>query len=257
MKKENKRHLWNQKKMAYVSVLIAVSVVFVLIGSMMFAITSFPSFKVAFGGLPVKITGFLFGPIIGGVTGALADILSFIYLPTYYHIAYTIVMALAGIVPGIVVLIFVRIKPNIHIYFWICVGTILSIMAAVVLMISQVNQTTLDELKFPIHNRLALQGITVAGMATMLIATIICRFAMKKENFTFIVPIIVAVVLSEICNDLITPWGDTKVLDVPYIAASLAHIFISPIKMIFNITVIYISLKVIQPLIMGRKENNY
>lgn len=88
--------------MAYVSILVAASVSFVIIGSRLGAITTFPSFKVAFGGLPIKITGYLFGPLIGAVTGLISDIVSFALLPTYYHPLYSFIMAMSGFVPGVI-----------------------------------------------------------------------------------------------------------------------------------------------------------
>ena len=60
-----------------------------------------PSLKFSFIGLPVKITGFIFGPFVGVITGILADLISFILVPTYYHYLYTIAVAVAGFVPGL------------------------------------------------------------------------------------------------------------------------------------------------------------
>jgi len=37
------------------------------------------------GGLPVKLTGYIFGPVIGAMTGALSDLISFLMRPTYFH----------------------------------------------------------------------------------------------------------------------------------------------------------------------------
>jgi ECF transporter S component (folate family) len=82
--------------------MIAVAVVFVLIGSMMFAITAYPSFKISFAGLPVKLAGYILGPLVGAVTGFLTDILSFLFLPTFYHPGYSLTMSISGMIPGIV-----------------------------------------------------------------------------------------------------------------------------------------------------------
>jgi hypothetical protein len=37
------------------------------------------------GGLPIKLTGYIFGPLIGATTGAIADVISFSIIPTYIH----------------------------------------------------------------------------------------------------------------------------------------------------------------------------
>lgn len=259
-KKKYKNRQWTNKKIANVGVLIAVSVVFVLIGSMLFAITSFPSFKVAFGGLPVKLTGYIFGPIIGGITGAIADILSFIYLPTYYHFAYTIVMAMAGIIPGLIMKLFSKFKHkkiSPRVLFYSLILFLLTIASAIVLLIEFIPQETVDKIRFPIHSKLILELIVTSGLMFIFLMSIVLWFFMKRENFINIVPIIIAVVLMEIMNDLITPWGDNSTLDVPYISAALAHILLSPIKMVFNVAVLYIAWRVVYPLIKTRQDNSY
>lgn len=257
----DKQKLWNNKKISYVGVLIAVSVVFVLIGSMILAITSFPTFKVAFGGLPIKLTGYIFGPIIGIVTGAIADFLSFIYLPTYYHIAYTIIMILAGLIPGMVMLFFKKINISKKYYLIIAVSFLSILVSALFTLIQFLPQSILDDIKLPfhikIHNRLVIQLILTSGMILLIIATFILYIFMNYENFKNIVPIIIAISLLEICNDLITPWGDNQTLKVPYATAAITHIIISPIKMLFNITVLFLGWKVIYPLIQSKKNNSY
>ena len=91
---------WSSKRIAFVSVLIAISVVFFLISVRIIPISALPSYKFSFIGLPVKITGFIFGPIIGMLTGILADLISFLLVPTYYHYLYTISISIAGFIPG-------------------------------------------------------------------------------------------------------------------------------------------------------------
>lgn len=91
---------WNSKRIAFVGVLIAISVVFFLISVRIMPISALPSIKFSFIGLPIKITGFIFGPIVGMITGILADIISFALVPTYYNFLYTIAVAVSGFVPG-------------------------------------------------------------------------------------------------------------------------------------------------------------
>ncbi|WP_412031826.1 ECF transporter S component [Metamycoplasma buccale] len=92
---------WSSKRIAFVGVLIAISVVFFLISVRILPVSALPSFKFSFIGLPIKITGFIFGPIVGMITGVLADLISFALVPTYYHYLYTLAVAIAGFVPGI------------------------------------------------------------------------------------------------------------------------------------------------------------
>ncbi|WP_427902789.1 ECF transporter S component [Metamycoplasma alkalescens] len=92
---------WNSKKIAFVGVLIAISVVMFLISVRILPISALPAFKFSFIGLPIKITGFVFGPIVGIITGILADLISFALVPTYYNVLYTLAVAVAGFVPGL------------------------------------------------------------------------------------------------------------------------------------------------------------
>ncbi|UWV83480.1 hypothetical protein [Mycoplasmopsis felis] len=52
-------------------------------------LTSF-TYKFSFIGLPVKITGFIFGPIIGIFVGIVSDFLSLLFIPPAgYNLVYT------------------------------------------------------------------------------------------------------------------------------------------------------------------------
>ncbi|TPE58078.1 ECF transporter S component [[Mycoplasma] falconis] len=92
---------WNSKRIAFVGVLIAISVVFFLVSVRILPISALPSLKFSFIGLPIKITGFIFGPIVGMITGILADLISFALVPTYYNVLYTAAVAIAGFIPGL------------------------------------------------------------------------------------------------------------------------------------------------------------
>lgn len=93
---------WTNKKISFIAVLIATSVAFTIIGAGALAITSLPNIKLSFAGLPVKITGYLFGPLIGFITGFLADLLSFLFIPSFYNPLYSLALAITGMIPGFV-----------------------------------------------------------------------------------------------------------------------------------------------------------
>lgn len=97
---------WNSKRIAFISILIAMSISFVIIGAQAFAISSFPSFKLSLVGLPVKIVGFLFGPLTGLLVGITTDILSFVFVPIFYHPLYSVALGITGMLPGFFSFIF-------------------------------------------------------------------------------------------------------------------------------------------------------
>ncbi|WP_033161479.1 ECF transporter S component [[Mycoplasma] collis] len=106
--------LWNNRNIAFVAVFISISTIMLLLGIRLFPIAVLPSLRFSIVGLPIKITGFIFGPIIGFLTGFLTDLVSFWFAPTSFSPYYTIALALNGFIPGIVSWIFlVFLKKNI------------------------------------------------------------------------------------------------------------------------------------------------
>lgn len=97
---------WNSKRIAFISILIAMSISFVIIGTRFAGITSFPSFKLSIAGLPIKIIGFIFGPIIGFIIGFITDIISFVFIPAFYYPLYSIALGVSGMVPGLAAIFF-------------------------------------------------------------------------------------------------------------------------------------------------------
>lgn len=92
---------WNSKKIAFIAILIATSIAFVVIGAQAAAISSLPNLKLSLAGLPVKITGFLFGPIIGFTIGFITDIMTFLFVPVFYNPIYSLALAISGMIPGV------------------------------------------------------------------------------------------------------------------------------------------------------------
>ena len=63
---------------------------------------------ISFGGFPVILSGIMFGPFYGACTGALADILGYIFnsFGKPYHPGFTITAALDGCIPPLILLAF-------------------------------------------------------------------------------------------------------------------------------------------------------
>lgn len=57
---------------------------------------------ISFGGFPIIFGGVVFGPIVGGIVGAVGDIVSFIVRPTGAFMPhFVLTSALTGIIPGV------------------------------------------------------------------------------------------------------------------------------------------------------------
>lgn len=68
--------------------LSSVSVVATIIVSITIPITVLPPIRIAFEGLMIKITGYMFGPIIGIICAAVTDILVMLFVPSYIIVYY-------------------------------------------------------------------------------------------------------------------------------------------------------------------------
>lgn len=98
---------WDSRRIAFISILIAMSISFVVIGAQAAALSAaVPSFKLALSGLPIKIIGYLFGPITGFITGFITDVLSFVFIPAFYHPLYSVALGVSGLVPGLAAVYF-------------------------------------------------------------------------------------------------------------------------------------------------------
>lgn len=89
------------KKMVFASMLTAISIVLTRYVSIMIA---GGSIRLSFGNLPIIMSGILLGPIAGGLTGVVSDIVGVLIRPQgSFHPGFTLSAALTGILPGLVV----------------------------------------------------------------------------------------------------------------------------------------------------------
>lgn len=68
-----------------------------------------PEVRIGFGRVPITIAGLLFGPMLGGISGAASDLVGMLLFPTgAYHPGFTFSSMLDGLIPGLFVLYFKR-----------------------------------------------------------------------------------------------------------------------------------------------------
>ncbi|VEU75540.1 Folate ECF transporter S component FolT [Mycoplasmopsis maculosa] len=99
---------WTIRRIAFVGILIAISVVIFTVFASFIPLITIPSYKISFIGLPIKISGFIFGPLVGAIVGLISDIISFSIFPTFYNVYYTLAAVVNGVVSGVVGLLFVK-----------------------------------------------------------------------------------------------------------------------------------------------------
>jgi len=269
---KHRRSQWSNRKIAFVSILIATSVVFVIIFTAIVAIAAIPPFKLMAGGLPVKLTGYIFGPWIGAATGIVSDLISFMIRPTFYHFYYTIAWAVAGFLPGLIGYFmnrrwrkhkevqeeFEKKSNNANFIFTLVV--LASILVGLFTFIFFQPDSTFASQKL-IKNKWVFLAIASTGTLSMLIAVIIFRFTMKAITFNNVLPIVVFSALLEVSITPLLTLGDQSSLfagtDGTFLTNLTGHLLLSPIKIWGNLLVILFSYKIIAPLIYNKTNNGW
>ncbi|MBU4692428.1 ECF transporter S component [Mycoplasma zalophi] len=309
---------WNSKKIAFVGVLIAISVVFFIISVRIVPISALPSFKFSFIGLPVKITGFLFGPFIGAITGVLADLISFALVPTYYNVLYTLAVAIAGIIPGLVVWYFFNLggllfnyrykiykykqiisfynkkhndalnsgdfneaqtysekvafyevkliliesksKPTSLINFsYISTVIILCIQVLIIVItLLNISDSVFQNNRF-VKNKWFYIILTTSGFASMILGVSIYRFFLRRkyQRFMDMMAIVTFCGILEFTNVILLSWGDYQSLKTDFWINLTSHTLLSPVKVWFNLIVIFTAYRIIAPLINIKTVTGY
>ena len=93
------------KSIANYALLIALNVILTRIGSIRIGGGGIEFVRIGFGGFPVVFAGIVFGPVAGGIVGAVGDVVGMIVSPMGQYLPhFTLNAALTGIIPGIVML---------------------------------------------------------------------------------------------------------------------------------------------------------
>ena len=88
----------NTRTLVQAAILIAISIVLTRVGSIMIL----PTLRLGFGETPIMISGFLLGPLVGGVSGIVADLIGFIVNPQGpYHPGFTFSSMMWGVIAGL------------------------------------------------------------------------------------------------------------------------------------------------------------
>lgn len=116
------------RKMVYLSFMIALSIILTRIFSIRIAIAGVEGIRIGFGGLPIIFAGIVFGPLAGGLVGAVADIIGYFINPIgAYMPHFTLTSFLTGFIPGMIMFYLFRQKKTfLTIILAIATGQIIS-----------------------------------------------------------------------------------------------------------------------------------
>src|SRR6056297_4285588 len=92
------------KKIAYLSFLTALTIILTRILSIRIPIAGVEGVRIGFGALPIIFAGVAFGPVAGGIVGALGDLMGYFINPMgAYMPHFTLTSFLTGFIPGVIV----------------------------------------------------------------------------------------------------------------------------------------------------------
>ena len=95
------------KNIAYYGLLIALNIVLTRVGSIRIGGGGVEIVRIGFGGYPVIFAGIVFGPLAGGIVGAVGDVIGHFMSPMGpYMPHFTMSAALTGILPGLIIMLF-------------------------------------------------------------------------------------------------------------------------------------------------------
>ncbi|MGF7058734.1 folate family ECF transporter S component [Brassicibacter mesophilus] len=103
MIKLSSRKLMDTRTLVGASLLTGISIILTRAFSVILPLAGLPALRFGFGEIPLAVTGILFGPLAGGLSGAVADILGVIINPQgAFFPGFTLSSILWGVIPGII-----------------------------------------------------------------------------------------------------------------------------------------------------------
>jgi len=248
------------KKLTYISILTASSVVLIVLLSSFTPLAIYPSIRIAFEGILIKLTGYLFGPFFGFITAILTECLLLLLRPGIVHWSYTVAIMFFSLIGGLAYIL----KRNSKISKYIS-----HINNAVILLISIIS-IILSIFIIPNHVKFLNFFDKSGGISKWIIFAYIWSFLfiillfnifwqIKQKNnndklfSNEIFPILFLCLLTEIITIFLISYGNSKTISsgvaysyTAYIAASLGEM---PIRFFVNIIIIYTVWKILHPLI--------
>lgn len=92
----------NTKSLVQAGFLVAISIVMTRFLYFFVPIAGLPTIRISFGEIPLMISGLLFGPVVGGISGLAADLIGVVVNSQgAFHPGFILSSMLWGVIPGI------------------------------------------------------------------------------------------------------------------------------------------------------------
>lgn len=141
---------YSTKNIVSCGLLAGISIILTRVFSYTIPIAGFPALRIGFGDIPVIISGMLFGPVAGALTGTVSDVLGFMINPmgAFYIPGMTISAALRGFIPGLFYWAVKNNKIKLNFHFINIIFSILMVLGAIYVPLSQNEGTSTIALIF-------------------------------------------------------------------------------------------------------------
>ncbi len=98
----NNKKIIDTRALVGASLLTAISIVLTRVFSIILPIAGLPALRIGFGEIPILISGIIYGPLLGGITGAIADLIGVMVNPQgAFFPGFTLSSILWGVIPGV------------------------------------------------------------------------------------------------------------------------------------------------------------
>lgn len=246
------------KNIAYITMLTSVSVVATIVVSLTIPITVLPPVRLAIEGLMIKISGYMFGPVIGIISATITDILVMLFVPSYINPVYIFCIILMGFLAGIAGVLKFKLKDHPWVIFLLINLFMLLFAGGGAYLSLQYPKESIPLSAGITMNKYAVAAVVGGGgIFTLLVIYVVLFFYWKNrelQKIYDILPIILLAVFSEyVVTVLIASYADMNFLSSSstkdYGLTMIPRIVMAPIKIIINSIVIYITWKTVNPLI--------
>ncbi len=252
------------RNISYIALLTSVSVTVTVVVSKVFPITVFPPVRIAFEGIMVKIAGFIFGPIVGFMSGTLTDLICILFVPSYIHIAYLIVIASFGFLSGCMGSLDRVVGKQKWVIMFFINAFVIAFGAYAISMVYYYPIThggikLFAGIFVPASEVVWLVGLGTGTTLAILWLTFLYFIwtATKRNQWRKMLPIIVLATITEYwVTTLISSWGDIAFLSASqgissggYAITMIARLVMAPGKIFINTAIIYVVYRAVRPLI--------
>lgn len=233
------------KQITNVALLISISVGLVYFGILLFGLSAIPNLRAGFAGIPVKMSGFLYGPIVGATTGLIADILGLLIFPTYFHPGYTLNLMIAGFIPGLICMFFKKknlsnktlsIFTNFIIIF-LSIGVLIGTYFFGQNIISDVNSSISSK---TFNFALIMYGSQLAITLFLFNFGLFWIRTKKPRHLNTYILISIFVFVTDNIIMYLVPFWDMQTIGVPYFEGFILSLTYFGIKMWFNVILLFL-----------------